>query len=414
MVEALSKNVGRFEGLRFAFFSHLDFNLYRFRLPLMQELISQGAHVLAIAPPGEFSGSFIKNNVDFVPFEIDRMSFNPLAVRKTIHKLTCLLIRLQPDLLHTFTLRPNAYGGIAGRRAGVPVIISTVTGLGSLYAEGLGVKGAVARWGINGLTRTALSKVSAVVFQNPDDFNYYLGKKLCRPDQAKLIIGSGVDIDSFSAGRISQEQRDQLRRRLGIAQSEIVVTMIARLLIPKGVREFVAAAEHLSHRAKFILIGDSDPGNPSTLALESLKSSIKKGALILPGHQENISEWLAISDIYALPSYREGLPRTVLEAMAMGLPVITTDAPGCRETVMHEENGLLIPPRQVEPLIQALERMINSPKERQRMGRRSREIAEQRFSHRVIFQQYLDLYQELCQARIQRASINPAGRTDLQ
>ncbi|MBI1730862.1 glycosyltransferase family 4 protein [Candidatus Acetothermia bacterium] len=395
LVEAPTQISMSFKNKRFAFFSHLDFNLYRFRLALMQELITQGAQVLAISPSGEYSSLFKQHRIEFVPFDFDRLSFNPIAVLGVMDRLTQLLHKLRPNLLHTFTLRPNAYGGIAGQHARVPVIVSTVTGLGSLYSDNFGFRGAVARVGVNNLTRRALSRASAVIFQNPDDQKFYLDKRLCRSEQTRLIIGSGVDVNLFSPQAVSEERKAQLRKEWRLAPDEIVVTMVARLLASKGVYEFLQAGVRMRNRARFVLIGDPDPGNPSTLTVESLRPYISQGNLIAPGYQENIPEWLAISDIYALPSYGEGLPRTVLEAMAMELPVITTDVPGCRETVNDGENGYLIPPRNSEALAQALERLTGNPKLRQTMGKRSREIVESRFSNCVILEQYLNLYKNL-------------------
>ena len=384
------------KGLKIAFFSHLDFNLYRFRLPIMKRLISEKAHVYAIAPQGKIFWQFEKHGVEFIPFEVDRKTFNPFAVLSTVKGLITTLKDVRPHILHTFTLRPNAYGALAGKKAGVPFIISTVTGLGSFYIEGTGLKGIVARTGINLLTRFALSTVSAVVFQNPNDMQYYLDSGLCRPNQAYLIVSSGVDLEEFSPEHISQRMKEQLRKTWGISSDEVVVIMVARLVIPKGIYEFLQAAEQLCHRARFVLIGDSDHGNPDSISWCELSGYAEKGTVIMPGKQENIPEWLAASDIYVLPSYyREGVPRTVLEAMAMGLPIITTDAPGCRETVIEGQNGFLVPPRNAEALVQALNRLIDIVELRERMGKRSRELAVERFSSDKIASQYIDMYKKL-------------------
>ena len=384
------------KGLRVAFFSHLDRNLYRFRLPLMKQLVSEGAHVYAIAPQGEVAERFQEHDVEFIPFEIDRETFSPLAGLGTIRKLTAMLKMIRPHVLHTFTLRPNVYGALAGKRATAPIIICTVTGLGSLYVEGARFKGVVVREGVNLLTRFALRGVSAVIFQNPDDRRYYLEHRLCGPDKARLIISSGVDLEEFSPKRVSQETRDHLHQQWGIAPDKIVATMIARLIAPKGVGEFLRAAEQLKGRARFVLIGEPDSGNPSSLSWEELSEYTERGIVIAPGRRENILEWLAASNIYVLPSYyREGVPRTVLEAMAMGLPVITTDAPGCRETVIDGQNGFLVPPRDVQALMRALSSLIDSAELRVRMGIRSRELVVERFSSEKIVDQYLSLYNQL-------------------
>lgn len=383
------------QGVKIAFFAHVDFTLYRFRLPIMKRLITEGARVYAIAPQGRVAERFQEHAVEFVPFEIDRKSFNPLVALSTINRLSVLLKKIQPDILHTFTLRPNAYGALAGKRAGVPIIICTVTGLGSLYAEEAGFKGKMARTAVNLVTRFALREATAVIFQNSDDLRYYLDHRLCRPDQAHLILSSGVDVEEFSPENVPPESRKKLRQQWGIVPNEIVVTMVARLVAPKGVREFLQAAKQLKGRARFILIGEPDPGNPSSLSWEELSKYIDQGTVLALGRQENIPEWLAASDIYVLPSYREGVPRTVLEAMAMGLPIITTDAPGCRETVIEGENGFLVPPRDVQALVCALNALVDSSELRQRMGQRSRELAAERFSSEKITSQYVGLYRKL-------------------
>jgi len=392
-----TQNHKLFKNRTFAFFSHVDFNLVRFRLPLMKTLLEAGANVIAICPEGDVTSQFEQNGVKYVPFDLDRTTFNPIVVMGVVKRLAGLLSEHKPDVLHTFTLRPNALGALAGKEAGVPIIINTVTGLGSLYSANLGIKGDVAKIGVNFLTRRALRSSSAVVFQNPDDRDYYVNHSICSDDQVRMIIGSGVDTEQFSAGAIGEEQKQPLRESYSLTESDIVVTMIARLLAPKGVREFLAAAKQLNTRAKFVLIGDPDPDNPASISRDQLAKFIDSGDLIAPGHQDNIAEWLAISDIYVLPSYREGLPRTVLEAMSMGLPIVTTDVPGCKETIVNNENGLLIPARDSEALIRALEVLLEDQELRQTMGRRSRELVVERFSNDVILGQYLDLYAELCE-----------------
>ena len=386
-----------FEGQSFAFFSHVDFNLVRFRMPVMKKLIESGADVYAICPPGDTSDQFEPEGIQFLPFEMNRSTFNPLAVQAVVKRLTGLLEDLKPKFLHTFTLRPNAYGALAGKRAGVPIIINTVTGLGSLYAANLGLKGRVARWGMEILMRHALEASSAVIFQNPDDREYYIENKLCTELQARLIIGSGVDVDQFNLDGFTEIQKREMRELHGFSESDRVVTMIARLLAPKGVYEYLNVAQRLSGAAKFVLIGDPDPGNPASLDVEVLSEYVQNEIVVAPGHQKNIAEWLSISDIFVLPSYREGLPRTVLEAMAMSLPIITTDVPGCRETVKHGRNGLLVQKADSGSLSDAIVQLIDNAEMRERMGKRSREVVVEKFSTDVIVAQYLDLYAELCQ-----------------
>lgn len=398
LVDSPNQTSNLIDGRQFAFLSHVDFNLYRFRLPIMEALLARRAKVRAICPKGDYSARLEKHGIEHTHFDFNRTTFNPLSVRRSIANLHELLEKIKPDVLHTFTLRPNAYGASAGRRAGIPIIINTVTGLGSLHAADLGIKGRIAKAGVNWYTKSTHKHSTAVVFQNPDDMSYYLNKGMVRSYQARLIIGSGVDTEIFSPEIVSQDTQQKLREEWGIAEHDLVVTMIARLLIPKGVREYIEAAAKLQDRAKFVMIGDPDFGNSASLTTEDLKELVEAGRIIAPGHQENIPEWLSISDIYALPSYREGLPRTVLEAMAMGLPIVTTDVPGCRETVRNGENGYLVPAENAMALRNAISQLLEDGDIRAKMGACSRARAVNEFSNKVVLGQYLELYEELIQA----------------
>ena len=388
------QNDGVLAAERFIFFSQHDFNLYRFRLPVMQALVERGAKVWAVSPPGEYSPHFREHGIEFVPITLDRKTFNPLKAWVTISQLAQMLRALRPDVLHTSTLRPNAYGALAGWLAKVPVIVGTVEGLGTLYTNH-DLKTRLARWGVEQVTRLTLKAADAIVFLNPHDREYYVSHRLCRPGQARLIVSAGVDVKTFSPDRFSPEERAMLRRRWGIPSDAVVVTMIARLIVPKGIREFLWAAERLNGRACFVLIGEPDPGNPDSLRWDDIQDHIRRGIVLAPGWQKDVVPWLAVTDVFVLPSYREGTPVTVLEAMAMGLPVVATDVPGCREAVIQGETGFLVPPRDVERLTQAIRQLIEDPDLRRRMGGAGRTRAVERFAVERIVEQYLDLYAEL-------------------
>jgi N,N'-diacetylbacillosaminyl-diphospho-undecaprenol alpha-1,3-N-acetylgalactosaminyltransferase len=379
---------------RFAFFSQHDFNLYRFRMPVMQALRERGAQVWAICPPGEYSPRFREHGIEFVPISLDRKTFNPLKAWATVNRLRSILRELRPDVLHTFTLRPNVYGALTGWLAGVPAIVCTVEGLGTLYTNH-DLKTRLLRWGVEQTTRLALRAADVIIFLNPDDQSYYLSQKLCRPEQARLIVSAGIDVKAFSPDRFSPEARQRLRQERGLFPDAVVVTMIARLIAPKGVREFLQAAERLNGKACFVLIGEPDPGNLDSLTWEEIQAYVRRGLVLAPGWQNDVIPWLAITDIFVLPSYREGIPVTVLEAMAMGLPVVATDVPGCREAVIHGETGFLVPPRNVDELIQAIQKLIENPELRKQMGLAGRKRVVQYFAIEQIVEKYLDLYIEL-------------------
>jgi N,N'-diacetylbacillosaminyl-diphospho-undecaprenol alpha-1,3-N-acetylgalactosaminyltransferase len=383
---------------RFAFFSQHDFNLYRFRMPVMQALRERGAQVWAICPPGEYSPRFREHGIEFVPISLDRKTFNPLRAWTTVNRLRSILRELRPDVLHTSTLRPNVYGALAGWLAGVPAIVCTVEGLGTLYTNH-DLKTRLLRWGVEQTTRLALRAADAIIFLNPDDQSYYLSQKLCRPEQARLIVSAGIDVKAFSPDRFSLEERQRLRQERGFSPDAVVVTMIARLIAPKGVREFLQAAERLNEKGRFVLIGEPDPGNLDSLTWEEIQEYVRRGIVLAPGWQNDVIPWLAITDIFVLPSYREGTPVTVLEAMAMGLPVVATDVAGCREAVVSGETGFLVSPRNVDELVRAIQKLVEDPALRRRMGQAGRARVVQHFAVERIVEQYLELYTEVLEHR---------------
>jgi len=393
---------------RFVFFSQHDFNLYRFRLPVMRALVERGAKVWAVSPPGEYSAHFQEHGIEFVPIALDRKTFNPLKAWGTVRQLARILQDLQPDVLHTSTLRPNAYGALAGWLAKVPVIVGTVEGLGTLYTNH-DPKIRLARWGVEQVTRLALRAADAVIFLNPDDREYYVSHRLCRPEQARLIVSVGVDVHAFSPDRFSLADREAMRQRWGLPSDVVVVTMVARLIAPKGVREFLQVAERLNGKARFVLIGEPDPGNPDSLSWEDIQDYIQRGVVLAPGWQKDVASWLAMTDVFVLPSYREGTPVTVLEAMAMGLPVVATDVPGCREAVVHGKTGFLVSPRDIEGLVRAIQRLIEDPELRWRMGRAGRERAVESFAVERIVEQYIELYSELLDRKMSLLTPNRAA-----
>jgi N,N'-diacetylbacillosaminyl-diphospho-undecaprenol alpha-1,3-N-acetylgalactosaminyltransferase len=377
-----------------AFFSQHDFNLYRFRMPVMQALRERGVQVWAICPPGEYSPHFREYGIEFVPISLDRKTFNPLRAWTTVNRLRSILRELRPDVLHTFMLRPNVYGALAGWLAGVPAIVCTVEGLGTLYTN-RDLKTRLLRWGVEQTIRLALRAADAIIFLNPDDQSYYLSQKLCRPEQARLIVSAGIDVKRFSPDRFSPDERRRLRQERGFSPDTVVVTMIARLIAPKGVREFLQAAERLNGKARFVLIGEPDPGNLDSLTWGEIQAYVRRGVVLAPGWQNDVIPWLAITDVFVLPSYREGTPVTVLEAMAMGLPVVATDVAGCREAVVSGETGFLVPPRNVDELVGAIRKLVEDPALRRRMGQAGRARVVQHFAVERIVEQYLDLYVEL-------------------
>lgn len=372
---------------RIVFLSHLDRNLYRFRLPIMKRLVELGCEVYALCPEGEYSGRFAAVGVRHAGYRIERSGLNPFREIAVVASLARELRRIEPDLVHTFTMKPNIYGALAASWAGVGKKVASVTGLGSFYVEPPASASAAAfRWGLDRFYAFALSRVDRVIFQNPDDREELVRLGVCRAAQCVLIPGSGVDTVRFAP----------VEKPGG---KPVVITMAARLIRDKGVGEFLAAAERLKARfgdeVVFQLAGDEDKGNPWAADRARLASCEERGVIRRLGYVEDIPGLLRGTDIYVLPSYREGTPVSVLEAMSAGLAVVTTDAVGCRETVVHEQSGLLVPVKDAAALASALERLVADPELRLRFGRAARRRVEDVFAVEKVVAAHLDVYREL-------------------
>jgi N,N'-diacetylbacillosaminyl-diphospho-undecaprenol alpha-1,3-N-acetylgalactosaminyltransferase len=372
---------------RFLFLSHLDFNLFRFRLPIMKALVERGHEVVAASPGGPYAARLPSHGIAHESFEIDRRGLNLASELKVVFALRSLLRKVRPTLLHTFMHKPNIYGSLAARGLPDLKVVNSVTGLGSVYD---GSRATLSRV-VNGLYRVALRPSAAVVFQNDDNRDYFTSRRLVEARKVVLIRGEGVDTKEFLP--VDRGNRPVVR-----------VCMVARLIRDKGVEEYVEAARQVrathGDQVRFCLVGDPDPGNQGSMAATWLEKVRAVGDVELLGVRDDIARILAESDIYCLPSYGEGLPVSVLEALASGLPVVTTDVSGCRDTVREGTNGFLVPPRDAVALANAIRRLAEDPGLRGRFGAAGRVEAETRFSVDVIVGQLIELYERVLRVRI--------------
>jgi glycosyltransferase involved in cell wall biosynthesis len=307
-----------------------------------------------------------------------------------------VISRYRPHIVHAFDTKPGVYGCLAARLAGVPVIVGTITGLGSLYPED-GSGGRVVRRVYEGLQRLASSQADLTIFQNRDDRSQFVARRVVPAARAALVPGSGVPTDVLDPARVSDAQRRQVRGALGVPADALLVTMVSRVIRSKGIEEFVAAARVVRQQvpeAHFLLVGPADKDsvdgfNPGELAEFARFVN-------WPGPRKDVPHILAASDLFVLPSYlREGIPRVLLEAAAMGLPLITTDSPGCNEVVEEGVNGFLVPPRDPVALGEAIMHLLGRADLRRQFGQVSRRRAVERFDLGVIAAQTHRLYQEL-------------------
>jgi glycosyltransferase involved in cell wall biosynthesis len=362
-------------------FSNTAWYLYNFRLPLAEELRSQGYDVVLVSPNDAHAKKLVEAGFRWIEFPFSRKGQNPLKEILTIFRLAQVYRSEKPDFVHHFTIKCVVYGSLAAKWCGIHRIINAITGLGYVFiGNNSGQK--LLRPLIRLLYQMSL-KNTQVIFQNQDDLNQFQNENLVSLDQARIIRGSGVDLQKFHVSPIPERQQ---------------VVLPARMLWDKGVGEFVQAARQIHAEgihARFILAGDTDNENPAAVPLEELREWNDEGVVEWIGWQLDMPAVYASSTIVCLPSYREGLPKTLIEAAACGRPLIAADVPGCREVVIPQETGSLAAVKDVPTLVNCLRALLNDRKEQQRLGENARRLVESEFSIERIIRETLMVYSKL-------------------
>jgi glycosyltransferase involved in cell wall biosynthesis len=372
MASPLSHSTGA-AAQRVVVFGSLAESLINFRGPLIAELVARGHRVFALAPDmDEDIGAQVRAlGAEPVSVRLGRTSLNPFGALATLRDLARTFRAIAPDLVLAYTIKPIILGAVAARAARVPRFVCLVTGLGYAFTGGREPKRLFSRAVGKFTYRRAFERAALAVFQNPDDRAEFRRLELLPPSLPTVLVnGSGVDIGHFSPAPLP---------------AGASFLLIARLLKDKGLREFGRAAARLKAErpgVRISMVGFLDT-SPDGIGQAELDAMIAAGVDYL-GPQVDVRPAIGAHSVYVLPSYREGTPRSVLEAMAMGRPAITTDAPGCRETVTDGVNGFLVPVKDWEMLYRAMLRFVDEPALIAPMGAASRRIAEEKFDVRKV------------------------------
>ena len=358
------------------------------RLPLGIAAVQAGHDVHVATAAGRGSAHILRNGMTFHALPLHRSSARPWEELFSVAALVRFYASLRPDLVHHVTIKPVLYGGLTSRLLRVPAVVHAVSGLGYVFIS-RGAAASARRAGVRAGYRLALRHPNMrVVFQNEDDRGAFLKERLVRREDTVIIRGSGVNLTTFAP--------------VPEPSGPFTVLFPARMLVDKGVREVAEAARSLRAegvRMRLVLAGPTDRGNPACVSEEELRGWEREGLVEWLGERDDMPALMRAAHVVCLPSYREGLPKALLEAAASGRAIVTTDAPGCREVTREGENGLLVPVRDAHAVARALRRLAESSELRARMGVRSRAIAEQEFSVEGVVRQTLAVYDELLARR---------------
>ena len=343
-------------------------SLIAFRGDLISAAVARGHTVYALAPDIDEATAARVRALGGEPVDVPlgRTSLNPFGAMHSYRALRSAIDKIRPDVLVAYTIKPVILGARAARDLGVPRFVPMITGLGYAFIPASGLQRRIIRETAKSLYRRALRRAHVTIFQNPDDRRDFEAMGILEPSAPTVIVnGSGIDLDRFPQQPLPEHPH---------------FLMISRFLRDKGIREFAEASARLKRErpeVEISLVGWRDE-SPDSISQPELEAIVASGVTCL-GKLDDVRPALAACSVYVLPSYREGTPRSVLEAMAVGRPIVTTDAPGCRETVVEGDNGLLVPPRNSEALYQALRRLTDDGDLRSRMAESSRRLVEAKY-----------------------------------
>lgn len=376
--------------MKICLISNTAWNLTHFRMKHILALLDMGIEVHAIAPPDGNEQKLADLGVKFHPWIIERRSLNPMKELVSIRRLQKIYNQIKPDLVHHYTVKAVLYGTAAARLCGIQAIVNSVTGLPYIIVSPKkGILKRLARWvAMRWYGWAVTGKQTATVLQNQDDLELLESFAPGVKQNAIVTNGSGVDLEHYA----EKPKKTRFRR------SPVNVLFVGRFLKEKGVFELMDAVRRLrSQRVPFEMhmCGDFDHGNRSSATFDDLAAWKEEGLVDWSGRLEDVRGKLNAADLVVLPSYREGTPRSLLEALAVGRPLVTTDVPGCRNVVDDNVNGLLVQAKDPVELADAMIKLIEDEKLREEMGHASRTLAENRFDEREVIRQTVECYQGL-------------------
>ncbi|MBS1507074.1 MAG: glycosyltransferase family 4 protein [Bacteroidetes bacterium] len=370
--------------MKIAIVLNTSWNIYNFRMNFVKALIADGNEVHTIAPHDDYTQFLTEAGCIHHDLKMDSRGANPARDFLLIFELLSVYRKVKPDIILHYTIKPNVYGSLAAAILRIPTI-NNVCGLGTIFLK----KSLVSDIAI-GLYKLAFRFPKKVFFQNPDDRNLFVGKKLIKEENTDLLPGSGIDLNRFSPADFSRNQK-------------FTFLLVSRLITDKGVHEFIDAIKMLKAKginAHFQVLGAKDPYHKRGIKVETINEWIESGTIEYLGTAKDVRPFIGKADCIVLPSYREGTPRTLLEAASIAKPIITTDVPGCHQVVTHGHNGLLCRIKDADDLADKMMAMANfDDGTLQKMGANGRKKAESEFSDSIVINKYLTAIHSLAPSR---------------
>jgi len=374
-------------GNRIVFLANTGWYLYNFRRDLINRCRSHSDQVFLVCPKDQYSEQLKKIGYPVFYLQLSRHPIKALEELLTLHRLYKIIKSIRPTVFHSFTLRCTFLAALTNILARTPVRVYSLTGMGYLFSRSEPLHHAIAKVALFTLKQLMRFGSNRIIVQNSEDYRLVSDRLKMQADCLHLILGSGVDTEHFCPlTNTGSSPRDRVN-----------VLMPTRLLRDKGVFEFVEASQivnKINPNIHFWLAGDVDLGNPSAISRELIEQWSQYSNLTFLGHQEDMLRLYHKSDIVVLPSYREGLPRCLIEASACGLPMIATDVPGCNEVIIDGKNGYLVSPKNAQQIADRVCQLADAPILRQEMGKFSRERAVDLFNEKTINNQTIALYAE--------------------